>query len=708
VHFRINLFIPLSTIFSSFPFLRYCLALIIGISMYLFFQYPAINFEYILFALILIYIILYLFDNGKYRHFLGYIGLILIVLFGYFNAHNCMKKNDKDNISHFNQYQFYKATINSLVEEKPKSWKAIAKVNLIVKNDSNYFSTGLLLLYFDKVGTVKPTFGQTLLIKGMPNEIEAPKNPDEFDYKKYLAYQGIYHQHYLRDTSYILVADQQYKSFTSLAYRVNFICDSIFTHYFKEKQNLAVVNAMVLGLRDDIDNDLIQAYSAAGAIHVLSVSGLHVGVIYAVLIGLLGIMRKWGRVGKWSFLLIILVILWSYAAITGFSSPVLRSTFMFSIILLAKNNGQLDNSYNTVSISAFCLLVYNPFLLTNVGFLLSYLAVFGMILIQPLLNQIIVIDKKKSKMHWILDRLWKVTTVAVAAQIATLPITIYFFHQFPNYFLLANPLVILLSSFVLIVGLGFLVLSPIFALLGFEIVNQWLAFILKYLVIWLNNTVLFTESARFSVSKYLNFTFFEMVVLYFFIFSIIALFKTKKYKWVKPAICSIALLIGLYIQNIVEVQKQSLICLHAVPMATAVSIIDGNHAKLIAGEEFLTDRKNFGFRINNFWSKRGVNITEMEALPNTSNYLVWQGKSFLFLNDKLKENADPIKPLSVDYLIIRNKNITYSKDIKNNILFKNLIIDGTVSKYYAGKIQKDAEQNGVFAYSLLKSGALIL
>lgn len=696
----------MNTVFSNFPFLRYCLALIAGICLYLFLKFPAENFTYILFGIIFTYLILFFANNGKFRHQLGYLGFLLLTVFGYYHSYISLKINDKDNISHFSKFQFYKASITSLVEEKPKSWKAIAEVKSVFYSDSETVSSGNVLLYFDKSTTIKPTYGQLLLIKGLPNIVESPKNPDEFDYKNYLAYQGIYHQHYLRDTSFVVISEKKLFAFTGFAYKINSFCDSVFTHYFKEKKNLAVVNAMVLGLRDDIDNDLIQAYSAAGAIHVLSVSGLHVGVIYIVLVGLLGFLKKRGKVGKWAFLIIILCILWLYAAVTGFSSPVMRSTFMFSIILFAKNFDRIDNSYNTVSISAFCLLVYDPFLITSVGFLLSYLAVFGMILIQPLINPIFVIDKRKSVMHWLIDRLWKVTTVAIAAQIATLPITIYFFHQFPNYFLLANPIVILLSSFVLMFGLGFLVVSPIFAFLGLEIINNFFAAILKYLVIGLNETVLFTESVRFSVSKFLNFTFLEMLVLYFFIFCVLALIKSKKYIWVRLSIYSIALLIGLYIQTLFEVSQQKIVCLHAIPKATAVSIIDGSYAKLVANSEFLSERKNFNFRINNFWSENGVINTKTEILLNNSNIFYWHGKSFLFLNNSFLEKVE--KPLVVDYLIIRNKKLRFTKDIKDKLSFKYLIIDGSISKYYADKIEEDAAKEGILAYSLLKNGALIL
>jgi competence protein ComEC len=697
----------LNTLFSNFPFIRYTAVLIAGIIACLFFRIEIPFLLALNISLAITYAFIYVLFKARSRNVLGGIGLLFLFAFGYYRTYNSFTINDINHISKQKSYSYYKAEITSLVEEKPKSWKAIVDVNELIFGKKIEKATGKILLYFDKATVSKPKYGEKILIKGTPNLVKGPKNPNEFDYKQYLEYQGIYHQHYLKDTSFVKINSHPKTNIISFAYKINNYCDSIFTHYLTSKTELAVTNAMILGLRDDIDNELIQAYSAAGAIHVLSVSGLHVGVIYIILAWVLGFLKSNGKAGKWFFLGIILLILWLYAAITGFSAPVLRSTFMFSLILIAETINRQHNSFNTVSISAFCILVYNPLLITSVAFLLSYLAVFGMIQIQPLLNPIFVVDKRKGVFHWLLDRLWKVTTVAVAAQIATLPITIYYFHQFPNYFLLANPLVIFFSSFVLIGGLIFLVLAVVFSFFKLFVVNYFLATILNFLVKALNWTVIYTESLPGSISKYLHLSQLEMAIMYALIIGILLLIYSKKYLLVQFSAACCALLIGLSAKSFIEAQEQNLICLHAVPKASAISVINGTNAILIANKEFQSDRKNISYRINNFWSVKSVINSQFKELPKTSNVQILNGKSFLFLSEKLTsvKNSDPIE---VDYLILRNKKLRYFVDIKNKITFKYLILDGNFTTFYAQRFQQEAQSDGVLAYYLLNEGALIL
>jgi competence protein ComEC len=697
----------LNTLFVNFPFVRYTAALIAGIFTCIYFK---IEIPYLLvlnIGLAFAYTFIYFLFKAQSRNILGGIGLIFLFFFGYYRTYNSFTVNDINHISKQNSYSYYKAEITSLVEEKPKSWKAIVDVDGVIFDKKYKKASGKILLYFDKTTVLKPKYGEKLLIKGVPNLVEGPKNPNEFDYRQYLEYQGIYHQQYLKDTSFVKINSAPKPNIISFAYKINSYCDSLFTHYLTSKTELAVTNAMILGLRDDIDNELIQAYSAAGAIHVLSVSGLHVGVIYIILAWLLGFLKSKGKYGKWCFLGIILFILWLYAAITGFSAPVLRSTFMFSLILIAETINRQHNSFNTVSISAFCILVYNPLLITSIGFLLSYLAVFGMIQIQPLLNPIFIVDKRKSVFHWLLDRLWKVTTVAIAAQIATLPITIYYFHQFPNYFLLANPVVIFFSSFVLIGGLVFLVLAVVFSFFKLFVVNYFLAAILNFLVKALNWTVLFTESLPGSISKYLHLSQLEMAIMYALIIGILLLIYSKKYFWVQFSAACCALLIGLSAKSFVEAQEQNLICLHAVPKASAMSVINGTNAILIANKEFQSDRKNISYRINNFWAVKSVANSQFQELPETSTIQILKGKSFLFLNEKLNsvKNGGPV---AVDYLVLRNKKLRYFVDIKNKITFKYLILDGNFTTFYVQRFQQEAQSDGILAYYLLKDGALLL
>jgi len=225
-----------------------------------------------------------------------------------------------------------------------------------------------------------------------------------------------------------------------------------------------VADAMFLGIGNGLDFETRQSYASLGAIHILSVSGMHVGLLYLGLQFLLGFIRKYRPWGGGVFFSLMLIILWSYAAITGFSAPVLRSAWMFSVMLLGQVFRMRLNPLNSWSFACFILLLFQPNDLFQVGFQLSFTAVLGLILFQ---KRLVGIWKSR---YWLFNQLWELTCVAISAQILSAPLMIHYFHQFPNpiYFFLLNPVLILLSSITLGIGFLYLILAPtgIVAMLG--------------------------------------------------------------------------------------------------------------------------------------------------------------------------------------------------------------------------------------------------
>ena len=205
--------------------------------------------------------------------------------------------------------------------------------------------------------------------------------------------------------------------------------------FFKENKlegkEYAVVSALVAGYTDDLDIETMKAFADTGTLHVLSVSGMHVGIIYYVLNLLLLFLSK-HRYGNILRVLILLSFLWLYSMITGMSAAVMRSAAMLSFIIVGKSFNRYVNTYNIIAASIFFLLIMNPFTLMDVGFQLSYISVIGIIWLQPHIYSIFDFNTKWK------DEIWKVVSVSIAAQIATFPLGIFYFHQFPNYFLPSN------------------------------------------------------------------------------------------------------------------------------------------------------------------------------------------------------------------------------------------------------------------------------
>ncbi len=693
--------------FSPFPFVRYCLALIVGIVAYLYFPFYHVSLWGVLLWIFIFYLIYFKRFIEKNRGLLGTLGMVFLCLSGYLLTYLRTESNQPNHFMYsLGKFSHYQVVVESLVEEKANSWKVLAEVKSL-KNLPHLNATGKVLLYLDKNSIPKPHYGDRLLIKGNPQLVASPKNPEEFDYKRYLRFQGIYHQQYLRDTNVVTMGHTIPNRLINWTYQLNNYCDSLLTTYLHGKQEYAVANAMILGLRDDLDNDLMQAYSAAGAIHVLSVSGLHVGIILGVLTWILSFLKRNTKYGRWLFVGILLGILWFYAFLTGLSSPVLRSTVMFSLILIAQNFGKENDSYNIVAFSAFVLLLYDPFFIMNVGFQLSYMAVFGMIYFQPKLNPIFIIDKNRNKFFWCLDRLWKITTVAVAAQIATLPITVYYFHQFPVYFLLANPLVIVFSTFVLIGGLGFLVIAPIFTFFKWFTLLNWLGFRLKWLIWILNFTVLETEHLPHSILRFLYLQTWEMWLCYALIFMFCALIETRHYTYVKIATTLIFILLGSIFYTKTQQQEQQILTIHAIPKHTAINFISGKKTTLLCDSALMDDRKNISFRLNNYWASKGITDTLKTVMPDNAFYTFgWKGNSFLLVKGSLKEQQVTLqKP--VDYLILTNKSVKKWEEIAD-ISFKNLVLDGSFSPYYGKILTQEAQVRNIPCYNVVENGAFIL
>jgi competence protein ComEC len=339
-------------------------------------------------------------------------------------------------------------------------------------------------------------YGDALLLPASFTAIEKSQNPSEFDYKAWMAMQNIYHQVFL-DQEYALLSGQhQGNPLIAFALRLRQQLVNRLNMLIHDREAFSVAATLILGYRADLSKDTLAAYSKTGTIHALSVSGMHVAIIYIVLVWLLGFMDK-KRLFKILKTLLIIGIIWFYALLTGFSPSVLRSAIMLTSYILAKTWHRRTNSYNILAFAAFVLLVNDPFLLYDVGFQLSFLSVFGLIYLQPLLYQLAYFKNK-----WA-DKLWQFCAMSMAAQLATFPLSVYYFHQFPVYFLVSNLFIMLPATLMMYLGLSMLLfrlyfLAPLLELI-ISFTNKGLKWIanLPYATIaaiWWNKTELMLVS----------------------------------------------------------------------------------------------------------------------------------------------------------------------------------------------------------------------
>ncbi|TKC63929.1 ComEC family competence protein [Pedobacter hiemivivus] len=303
-------------------------------------------------------------------------------------------------------------------------------------------------------------YGEELIIPSRFTEIPAPLNPAEFDFKAWLATQNIYHQIFLKQHELVRLNTNTGNKLIRFALELRTKQVAVYRKLIKNDDAFAVASTLILGYRADLSPQMLDIYSKTGTIHALSVSGMHVGLIYFVLNWLLYFLDK-KKPTRLIKTMLILSLIWFYTLLTGFSPSVLRAAIMISAYILAKLFTRTTNSYNIIAFAAFCLLVYNPFLIWDVGFQLTFLAVLGLIYLQPKIECWF-----HPKNSWI-NKIWSTIAMSLAAQLATYPFSVYYFHMFPLYFLLSNLFITLPTALIMYIGLIILLfkldsLGPLF------------------------------------------------------------------------------------------------------------------------------------------------------------------------------------------------------------------------------------------------------
>ncbi|WP_232834928.1 ComEC/Rec2 family competence protein [Pleomorphovibrio marinus] len=356
-------------------------------------------------------------------------------------------RNSPNHLIHFSQLEAYMGIIQNFDEPKAKTTANRLEIKMVRSGGEWVEAVGIVLIYHNGEQPLNP--GDLVLIKGVPSQISPPVNPHEFDYRMFMEKQQVYHRHFLRDGLELLGRDSE----ENILRNIMFLRRNLIEHvrsYIPDPLSQQIAQALLLGQKEGMDMELREAYSTAGAMHILAVSGLHVGIIYGFFL-LFFKPHKLSLSKRVPYLLLIISGIWFYALLTGMSPSVLRSATMFTFISLAQMRSRSPSIFNPLALSALVLLLYDPFLIYAVGFQLSYAALSGILIFQPF---ILNLWNPKGR---VMDYIWQITSVSIAAQLATFPISSYYFHVFPTYFMLANLVAIPGAFLIMSLGLPFLV-----------------------------------------------------------------------------------------------------------------------------------------------------------------------------------------------------------------------------------------------------------
>ena len=588
----------------------------------------------------------------RWEWFLGVLIFALFMLFGWKRANEKLHFIDNDHFSQIPNVTAYVGYIEEEAAEKTRSWKATIQIQHVCSDDTWVSAQGRLLCYFPKDSTaLLPKSGERILFYTAPDPIPPPLNPYAFDYRSYLQRRGIEHRVYLTPDKWTAIEGKAPFSLLRMSLSLRSKLLEILEDSPLTNAEFGVVSAILLGYNDKLDPDQRAMYANAGAAHILCVSGMHVGVIFLVFSTLLSFLEKKKR-GKTVRCVLLLLLIWSYALITGLSLSVFRVAIMLSFVIVAQALGRHHSKWNAIIGSAFLLLIINPFSFLELGFQLSYCAVTAIMVLQRPLYNLIQVPT------WLGDKIWALTTLSIAVQLGIAPISLYYFHQFPMWFLLTNLIVMPISPFIIYTGMALLFFS------SFAFLKTLFGWLLLWQVRLLNGAMQWINDLPHAVITSVNITMPEMLAMMAFVVAM-ATFFLRKYN---PALI-VALMCLLFLSVSITVEKmnhdhQKEFILFEAGRSPVMGFVHGRNMVIVTDTVFGKNTNSQSFVVNEYITKKGIKNVRFETTTDDCFYdpetgLYRNKNAFFFNNDKIfvvdrHPETQPENPLECDYLIVRN------------------------------------------------------
>ena len=604
--------------------------------------------------------------------------------------------------------EYYVARLFECPTIKDKSVKVNLEL-LGVADSVNYLieKNTKVISYFEKnESSLSLKYGDCIVFFTNPKEIEKPPNPEQFDYKDYMYKKGVNYQVYLKSDDWFNLEYNKSNVIFEFSYKIRDYLLETMQRLGVQGEEYAVASAILLGYDDSLPLDLRQKYVAAGAMHILCVSGLHVGVVFMVFSYILVFLNDRKRIQSVIKQLLLLLLVWFYALLAGLAPSILRSTIMISFVIIGNIINRKGVLLNSLAASAFILLCFNPSNLFDVGFLLSYVAVIGIVVLQKPISRMFYSKYK------IVNKIWEITSVTIAAQIATTPFSIYYFHQFPIYFWLSNLFMTPISSIVIIGGMIMLLVSFV------PYLNIFVAWFVSKMIFVMNYGVSWIETLPYSIIKGIYIDSVQFVILLITLLLILLMVELKRKRNIIPIMIMTFLFLLINVKNSMNNNKQRGIMIYSLNNMTAVDFINGREHLLLVDSAFLENKSAFSYNIENFLIKNGLfyNGKTMLIQDDFDEVFVKKRKSVVTFDEKLLalcENDDFFEDslsyrIPVDYMLVYGKNNKKLSQLLKVYDIGNLIIDSSVPYYISLKITEEANVLGIKCHSLRENGAIFI
>ena len=600
-----------------FPLARITIAFVIGILATYYFKPTVLSVFIALFATSCVFVIVYfLIKRNTVRSV--YFGIATYFLAFIIGASTQIIHTDSFQESNYiHQEEIFEKPhiVSATIREKLRSSTYNDRYIVLVNHIDGATKTGRILLNIRKDSLSSPfETGTHLQINANLYQNSPAKNPNQFDYGKYLESKQIYAQIYA-DASEMKIGSIVQKDvwYYTSKLRTKIIRNLEKSNFNKAELHVAI--ALILGQQQDISPEIIRDYQFAGAVHILSVSGLHIGFI---LLFVTFILKPFPNTSRGSFikLIIILASLASFGFIAGLAPSVLRSVTMFSFVAIGMYLRRSTNIFHTLLVSMLLILLVQPSFLFDVGFQLSYVALFFILWLQPLLASLWLPKNVIAKYFW------NILTVSFAAQIGAFPLSIYYFHQFPGLFFVTNLVIIPFLS--VIMGLGVLVM----VLAAFDFVPLFLAKSLEWSIYILNKIINSIASLEQFIIQEIPFNWQLMVSIYVLLIATIVWFKKPSFKRLVLALFTLIIFQVTFFQTHWTIQNQKELVIFNSKKNTLIAERKGERITLYANDSLLkTASKN-----KTITSYSMGNFSNLKSKKRLQNLIYFNGKKILVLD----------------------------------------------------------------------------
>ncbi len=613
----------------------------------------------------------------------GIIAALTTVCLGVLIVAIAQPKNANDHYSNIspNQHESWKLKVTEVLKPNSFSQRYFAEV----AEYNSYKASGKIILNQSIDSILKKLqVDDELIVFAPKDEIKSPLNPYQFNYKNYLEIQGVYHQLKLNANNHIVLenSSRTIKGYaTSL--RQNIITKLEQANFGNAE--LGIIQALLLGQRDTISTETYTDYKNAGAVHILAVSGLHIGILLLFLEFMLRPMELLPN-GKTFKLVVIVVLLWGFAFLAGLSASVIRAVTMFSFVAYALYLNRPSNTFNILALSMFfILLVFDPMLLFHVGFQMSYAAVFAIVWVYPILQ------KFWYPKNWLVRQVWQLLSVSVAAQVGVLPISLYYFHQFPGLFFISNLLIVPFLG--LLLGLGIIVI----ALIVLNIAPNSLIELYNSIIGLMNSVIKWVAQQEAFIFRNIPFDSVQLVLTYCLLISMIWMLTKNTFKRTLTfLICFIGLqLWSLYNQQNTY-EKEQLLLVHQ----TKNSILahqKGKQLSVFTNDSSATKKFATSYQIQERVEKLNYHFIGDSYKFNNQNLVLIDSSGVYDFNQK-----------NADYLILTQSPKINLERLIDSLHPKVLIADGSNYYSYINRWKKTCSQKKLPFHHTGKKGAHII